>query len=766
MNRSLIAILSFLFAVLNIPSTFADNSQFVQRSGSQLYLNGEAFRFAGANIYWLGLDENVRDEFGNPHNYPTQFRIDNVLRTAHEMGANVVRSFAVLSVGCELCIQPSLGVFNEAAFESFDYAVKQAREYNIRFILPLVDNYHYYHGGRSTYTDWRGIPADNFYTNPAVIEDFKKHIAFVLNHVNPLTGLAYKDDPTIMAWETGNELQSDSAWAYTSWTREIADYIKSIAPNQLVADGHSALTAYATHLDIDSLALESVDMVSGHYYPLDEAFLNTDLEQARQAGKVFFIGEYDWTDTSGQRAQAHMMQDGQAALIDVTRASPIKHHVQLSYAPLVLSQGETYHLTFEARSSAGRDITVVLQDASTPFTEHVKQIIPITHDWQRYDVEFVAPVSSSNIRLSINLAGSTGQVWLNNFALNENTINNASFAAASATPTTGWAFSVIGNPGIVSLDEFLGRVENSPDIAGTLYWALFGHDDNYGYVQHNQVYTLHYPGDANLAPRTDRLRTHAYRMQNREVPPHSIPDAPLLYSVGHDENGTVLKWRGVVGASHYVIERSQDNGQSWEVVVSAVSDRALPYVDTEASPEHIYHYRVKAVNPDGAEGQYSAVVSTAELWENGSFEYRNQHWMAPQRLVTAEEARASITPDRDSHSGRYAAVVEVTQPGTHSSEIQLRQGNIPLQEKQRYRLSFWAKASSPQAIELVLKGDNSWSQTYDLTTDWREYTYDFEAAQTERAATLAFYLGRSTGKVWFDSVRLVRANASSSVVNR
>ena len=766
MNRSLIAILSFLLAVLNVPPAFADNTQFVQRNGSQLSLNGEIFRFAGANIYWLGLDENVRDEFGNPHNYPTQFRIDDALRTAHEMGANVVRSFAVLSVGCELCIQPSTGVFNEAAFESFDYALKQAREYHIRFILPLVDNYHYYHGGRRNYTDWHGIPADNFYTNPVVIEDFKKHIAFVLNHVNPLTGLAYKDDPTIMAWETGNELQSDSAWAYTSWTREIANYIKSIAPNQLVADGRSALSAYTTHLDMDALALKSVDMVSGHYYPLDAAFLNTDLEQARQAGKVFFVGEYDWTDTSGQRAQASMIQDGQAALIDVTRTSPIRHHVQLSYAPLVLAQGQTYNLTIEAKGSTARDISVVLQDASAPFSEHVKEAISISQDWQSYDVQFVSPVSSSNIRLSINLAGATGQVWLNNFALSENTIDNTSLSAAAATPTTGWAFSVIGNPGIVSLDEFLGGVESTPNIAGTLYWALFGHDDNYGYVRHNQVYTLHYPGDANVAPRTDRLRTHAYRMQNREVPPYSIPDAPLLHSVGHDENGIVLKWRGVVGASHYVIERSQDNGQSWAVIASAVSDRALPYVDTGASPEHIYQYRVKAVNPNGAEGQYSAAVTTAELWENGSFEYRNALWIAPTRLVMTENAQASIAPDRESQSGRYAAVVEIAQAGAHSSEIQLRQGNIPLQEQQRYSISFWARASSAHAIELVLKGDNSWSQTYDLTTGWREYTYIFDAAQTEQTATLGFYLGRSTGKVWFDSVRLVRADASSSVVNR
>lgn len=32
---------------------------FVTRSGSQLLLHGQPFRFSGPNIYWLGLDGNL-----------------------------------------------------------------------------------------------------------------------------------------------------------------------------------------------------------------------------------------------------------------------------------------------------------------------------------------------------------------------------------------------------------------------------------------------------------------------------------------------------------------------------------------------------------------------------------------------------------------------------------------------------------------------------------------------------------------------------------
>ncbi len=80
-------------------------NEFVTRSGSQLMLDGRQFRFAGANVYWLGLDENV-----DGVDYPTHFRVNDALTAAETMGATVVRSHTLgISVGCERCVEPSLG---------------------------------------------------------------------------------------------------------------------------------------------------------------------------------------------------------------------------------------------------------------------------------------------------------------------------------------------------------------------------------------------------------------------------------------------------------------------------------------------------------------------------------------------------------------------------------------------------------------------------------------------------------------------------------
>jgi mannan endo-1,4-beta-mannosidase len=70
-----------------------------------------------------------------------------------------------------------------------------------------------------------------FYTNRTIITMFKNYIHTLLTHVNPYTGLTYAQDPTIIAYETGNELNG-IIWADkdvpVDWVREICQYIKQL----------------------------------------------------------------------------------------------------------------------------------------------------------------------------------------------------------------------------------------------------------------------------------------------------------------------------------------------------------------------------------------------------------------------------------------------------------------------------------------------------------------------------------------------------------
>ena len=104
------------------------------------------------------------------------------------------------------------------------------------------------------------------------------HIATLVNRVNTITKIAYRDDPTIMAWETGNELRESTA----AWDREMAAYVKSIDQNHLVLNGNDLLGA-----DDERVTIPEIDIVVKHYSPRNAAPppMRWDLDHHRAAAR-------------------------------------------------------------------------------------------------------------------------------------------------------------------------------------------------------------------------------------------------------------------------------------------------------------------------------------------------------------------------------------------------------------------------------------------------------------------------------------------------
>ena len=338
-----------------------DSDAWVRRSGSELQLKNREFGMVGANIYWLQLDDNVRDAAGQP-TYPTRFRIDDAMRTARVMGVNVIRTWAN-SVGCPRCLMPQRDRMNAKAFDSLDYAVASARRHNQRLILTLVDNWDYYHGGKLTYTRWRGAAESEFFSNPSIIGDYKRFITEVVSHVNPHTGLAYRDDPTIIGWETGNEMWCQTCagnhWD-TRWTREIAKHIRASAPRQLIIDGHGTDPACTSScLHEDSLRIPEIDAVDDHHYPPSIARLENASRSAAAQGRAYLVGEYDWRN--------HRGGDSLQSFLAAVRRSPTAGAFMWSIIPHADTTGFVEHADgfeyyFPGRTPDERRRTQVMTD--------------------------------------------------------------------------------------------------------------------------------------------------------------------------------------------------------------------------------------------------------------------------------------------------------------------------------------------------------------------------------------------------------------------
>ncbi|CAL8471250.1 g10792 [Coccomyxa elongata] len=218
-----------------------------------LQVNNEPFHFAGFNNYYLptyAADPNTLIERTGD--------VDLVFRDAKNLGLTVLRTWAFADGPQWNAIQPALGILDERVLtQGLDYVVATACSNNIRLVLTLT-NYLTAYGGMQTWVEWfQGENISDFYKSQTIrhasiaavstftlrgnnTDAFKNYVKAILTRRNSITGVLYKDDPTIMAWDLANEpwvLGDDTGTILTAWVKDMADFVKSLDPNHLVMVG-------------------------------------------------------------------------------------------------------------------------------------------------------------------------------------------------------------------------------------------------------------------------------------------------------------------------------------------------------------------------------------------------------------------------------------------------------------------------------------------------------------------------------------------------
>ena len=242
---------------------FSDSvfENYITRKGSVLYDGDEVFRscvgFADAGL--------VSQEDGG-HHMADEFEIRDAFETMKQLGQNSTRTgwpFCRQAVdvngntvgegkpGEEVMIEGP-GKYNEYAFRAMDKMLQLANEYGIRLFIPVLSG-----SMAETFSAYRSVPAKDFYNNLQLIEDTKALFTYMLNRTNYYTGVKYKDDPAVMAWQIGNEL--DRSGCTTEWVNIISAHIKSIDQNHLVA-------APQTYYWKDVVNDPNIDIVDTHIY--------------------------------------------------------------------------------------------------------------------------------------------------------------------------------------------------------------------------------------------------------------------------------------------------------------------------------------------------------------------------------------------------------------------------------------------------------------------------------------------------------------------
>lgn len=321
----------------------ARGHHFVARSGRLMYHRGQIFRMAGSNNYYPM--------------YVSNFMVDNLFTTAATADFNTFRVWGFLDIGnadgTNSVDGPHNGIYfhywdgAEPAFndgstglQNLDYVIYEAGQQNLKLIIPFVNNWEQF-GGIDQYVRWKnGQYHDQFYTDATIRQWYKDWIEHLLNHTNSYTGIKYKDDATILAWELANEERCTGSGVYpassscdtstiTRWAADVSAYVKSIDSKHLLSAGDEGFYCIDRSSSdftincsqgVDSVALAALpgmDILSYHLYPdswgktaeWGTEWIRSHIEASHLLGDRAVGGEWGLLDKDTRNPVYHEWED-------------------------------------------------------------------------------------------------------------------------------------------------------------------------------------------------------------------------------------------------------------------------------------------------------------------------------------------------------------------------------------------------------------------------------------------------------------------------
>lgn len=256
---------------------------FVKVKGTGFTIADKPYYFLGTN-FWYGanLGEGNRERLIRELDRLKNLGINNLRIMGGSEGPDNAPYRMLPSM------QTSPGVYNTKVMEGLDFLLDEMKKRDM-YAVMCMNNFWNWSGGVGQYMVWTksavSIPhppphpggdwnvyqqfAAKFYSDPEAVKLFNNHIQYVINRENSISGIKYKDDPTIMAWELANEPRGiNNIEDYRKWVNETCALIKSLDSNHLVTLGSEGRTS-SEHSGVDpelDHASKDVDYLTIHIW--------------------------------------------------------------------------------------------------------------------------------------------------------------------------------------------------------------------------------------------------------------------------------------------------------------------------------------------------------------------------------------------------------------------------------------------------------------------------------------------------------------------
>ncbi len=260
------------------PNTPSD-AAFVRTGGDRFVVEGETFAFVGGNAAVM-------------HGAAARAALGSTLDAMVQDGLRVVRIWALGEAPAdapewkrEFAFRLGPSGWVEASFEHLDAVLEAARARDLRVVVVLANRWADY-GGFPEYTRWTrgqgastgarppdltGNELDAFFVCDRCNEAYRAHVRRVVTRTNQRTGVAYRDDPTILAWELVNEISAFTQRGeqqLLEWVQSMSARIRSLDPNHLISAGHIGFRgSRGRQVWSRVCALPEVGYCDAHAYP-------------------------------------------------------------------------------------------------------------------------------------------------------------------------------------------------------------------------------------------------------------------------------------------------------------------------------------------------------------------------------------------------------------------------------------------------------------------------------------------------------------------
>ena len=251
------------------------NDKFVTANNGKFILDGHAYYFIGTN-FWQGMNLGVDGPSGNRTlltqelDHLQQLGVTNLRVMAASEGPNTEPHRMVPA------LMDAPGVYDQSVLDGLDYLLYQMGQRGMKAVMVL-NNFWQWSGGMGQYVSWHEksaipYPGDygtfmsyvaKFYGCEECQTWYRDHIKTIINRTNPYSGIKYRDDPTIFAWELANEPRRYPV----NWVNDTADYIKSLDPNHMVTTGSEGKPPGESQNFILTHKGASIDYATIHIWP-------------------------------------------------------------------------------------------------------------------------------------------------------------------------------------------------------------------------------------------------------------------------------------------------------------------------------------------------------------------------------------------------------------------------------------------------------------------------------------------------------------------